>query len=213
MPKVPATLQVKSRDSHHRQNLSPRSTSDRRTPSFADAWSAKSSIPEAAVNFLCPLRVRIGVRHHKGSDLFEPRVMRQLLTWPLTSRRPDLAIVFVDADEDKNRRHNLLTALQGIPLPYVLGVPIQEFESWLIADHGAVARVFYPAPPPPPAIESLPRREAKDRLDQWITASTSGITGKQARLTLAQTCDLTELDLLSAFRLFRDDLRAALRRA
>jgi hypothetical protein len=170
----------------------------------------ETPIPEAAIKFLCPLRVR--VRHHKGSDLLEPRVVRQLLTWPAASRRPDFAIVFVDADEDRNRRSNLRAALQGLPLPHVLAVPVQEFESWLIADHAAVAQALSPAPNKPPAIEGLSRRQARNHLDQWIACSTSEVSARLVRLTLARTCDLAVLDRLSAFQLFRDDLRAALRK-
>jgi hypothetical protein len=169
----------------------------------------ESSIPEAAVKFLCPLRV-LG-RHHKGSDLLHRQVLRQLLTWPAAHRRPDLAIVFVDADGERNRRNTLLEALDRIPLPHVIAVPIQEFESWLIADHAAIGRLIFPVPDQPPSIEGLSVREAKTMLSRWSSSSNSNMSPAQLRLTLARTCDLPALDRLSAFQLFRDDLRARLK--
>jgi hypothetical protein len=100
--------------------------------------------------------------------------------------------------------------VDGISLPHVIAVPMQEFEAWLIADHRAVARILSPAPDQPPAVESLSPRGAKTFLDQWTSAATNDPDPAGVRLSLAQTCDLAVLDRLSAFQTFRDDLRAKL---
>lgn len=166
----------------------------------------ESSIPAEATLFLCPLRVR--GRHPKGSDLLDRASLRQLLTWPSPQRRPDVAIVLVDQDEVIERGSTLREFTAGIPLPHVITVAIQEFESWLIADHGAVAQAFSQKPTQPPAIESLRRREAKNLLDRWIAESAQ--EPRAARLTLARTADLAVLGRLSAFQTFEQELRAIL---
>jgi hypothetical protein len=167
----------------------------------------ETSVPEQAVTFLSPLRPR--GRHARGSDLHDRNSLRQLLTWPNKNRRPDLAVVLVDGDGRHDRRSTLREFVDGISTPHVVGVAIQEFEAWLIADHGAVVGALSPAPEQPSHVESLSPRQAKTLLGQWI--STAGDPdGAGVRLTLARTCNLTVLDRLSAFQSFRQDLRSAL---
>src|SRR5581483_11436552 len=112
-----------------------------------------AAVPLPAVLFQCPLRAR--GRHPKGSDLLDRRTLRQLLTWPAPHRRPDLAIVLVDQDGAPDRRMTLRQLTEGISLPHVIAVAIQEFDAWLIADHGAVAGTLATKPPNPPAVEGL----------------------------------------------------------
>ncbi len=57
-------------------------------------------IPAAAIQFLGPLRFRGAVA--RGSTLRTKQALRQLLTWPSASRRPDLAVVLVDAENENS---------------------------------------------------------------------------------------------------------------
>ena len=64
-----------------------------------------SKIPEQAVAFEGPLRHR--VRPFKGSDFLVRENLRQALMWVSPSRRPELAVVFVDSDGDSSRQATL----------------------------------------------------------------------------------------------------------
>ncbi|HET6148396.1 MAG TPA: hypothetical protein VFH68_12760 [Polyangia bacterium] len=139
-----------------------------------------------------------------------PPVLRQLLTFASSEKRPDLGVILVDSDGNDDRKTFVESALVGIPLPHVVAVPIQEFESWLIADHRAVVSILAPAPNQPSSIEKLDPHEAKSLLGRWISAASGSPAPREVRLTLAQTCDLGTLDRLSAFRVFRDELRSRL---
>jgi hypothetical protein len=147
------------------------------------------SIPPAAVLFEEPLRVRTLLA--QGSHLIHQPTLRRLLTWARPEMRPDLAIVLVDRDGDLDRKKRLdewLRDFSGV----VVGTPAEEFKSWLIADvraaRDACALQSFDAPEP---IESLPRGEAKRRLDASLAhdgANLSAVRGR--RVTIARLCDL-----------------------
>jgi hypothetical protein len=155
------------------------------------------SIAEPAVHFEEPLRKRNGVIA-KGSDLTDRTLLRQLLSWG--SKRPDLAIVLVDADEDKQRKQLLKQHVEGLPATIVIAVAIQEFEAWLVADHESSGQ------PTPPAVESMKRGEAKTLLTKWLKSSDDA---KAARRELAQKCDLERMEKRApSFAQFLSDLSA-----
>jgi hypothetical protein len=169
---------------------------------------ASSGIPEGAVIFLSPLRTR--GRQHKGSDLLKRQRLRELLTWPAATRRPDLAVVMVDSDGDRDRRSNLENSASDLSIPTVLAVPVKEFEAWLIADQAAVTKALDYAPDKPPHVETLDRRAAKDLLKRWVSEAKPSRDEASIRATLARTADLNLLAELPAFRTFQEDLRAKL---
>ena len=72
---------------------------------FARAIASKSRVPEAAVQFIEPLRTGRGAVA-KGSNLLHARTLRQLLSY-LPASRPDLIIVLVDADGVPSRKRDL----------------------------------------------------------------------------------------------------------
>ncbi|MBM4059699.1 MAG: DUF4276 family protein [Planctomycetes bacterium] len=173
------------------------------------------NLPEAAVQFLSPLR--LGPRPHRGSDLLVRKNLRRLLTIADPTRRPDVAIVLVDEDGHGDRRRRLLQDLADLELPHVIAVPVREFEAWLIADHAAVVAVLGNRDRPQDP-ESMQPREAKDQLRSWIDDRVpEGLdrprrteqTG-QLRADLARRVDLGILAALRAFAQFCEDLRAAL---
>ena len=96
-------------------------------------------VPMSEVRFDVPLRTR--GRRARGSDLLHGPTVRRLLTWATPMAKPDLAVVIVDADGEANRhvalRHILSSRREPQP-PAVIGVAVQEFEAWLIADEAAL---------------------------------------------------------------------------
>jgi len=170
--------------------------------------AARPQLPTEAIRFEEPLRH--GVRVARGSDLIHAPTVRRLLTWfpggPAV--RPDLAVVFVDRDGAQDRRAALIEAVRELPVSKVVGVAVEELESWLLGDPNALARVL-PSATPPPEIEGLPPRQAKLLLQQW----SAGVqpTPWQIRKSLAHLCDLATLQQrCPSFARFAADLSAAL---
>lgn len=174
------------------------------------------TIPTAAIRFVSPLRLQ--GRPHRGSDLLLTRNLRRLLTFASPPRRPDLAVVMVDEDEQPSRRKDLVASTQDLPLRSVVAVPVREFEAWLIGDHASV-RSLLGVTGSPPAPETMARREAKRLLTNWMEAAIATDSSQRAeprtvqqlRAQLAQQCDLTTLERLAALQQFREDLRHHLR--
>jgi hypothetical protein len=105
--------------------------------------------PESII-FEEPLRTPRGPRA-RGSMLLDEGTLRPLLTWP-QSTRPHLAVVLVDADGKQGRQQELESFVEGLSTQVAIGVAIQEFEAWLIADAEALKSVLHkplPSPRPP----------------------------------------------------------------
>lgn len=91
------------------------------------------------------------------------------------------------------------------PVPHVVGVAIQEFESWLIADPQAVAAATVAPFPQQPNPEGMNCRQAREILSN----ATGRDDAKAKRTQIAQTCDLQRLSrTCRAFEDFLSDLRA-----
>ncbi|HXJ21580.1 MAG TPA: hypothetical protein VMT03_15250 [Polyangia bacterium] len=119
-------------------------------------------------------------------------------------------MVFVDDDGTSGRKQLLESYIEeGISVRVVVAVPAPEFEGWLIADHGAVAKVLEPIPAQPPAIEALQPGQAKQFLAEWISQSRNAVPS-EVRSSLANLSSLSVLDGLGAFQAFRRDLLRAL---
>lgn len=171
---------------------------------------ARPRIPEGAIHFEMPLLNRL--RDPRGNDLVHPETIRRLLTWFPGGRaaRPDLAVILVDRDGLQERRTSLLEAVRDLPVTKVVGVAIEEFESWLVGDPGALSRVL-PRSISPPEIESLAPREAKDLLQRWTAGAHPNKNDVQVRKSLAAWCDLAMLQRrCPSFGRFLADLSAAL---
>lgn len=128
---------------------------------FARAIALKSQIPREAVQYREPLRTRGKVA--KGSNLLHGRTLRQLLTY-LPVDRPDLAIVLVDADGELSRKRALEEILHDVPGTRLIVVAVHEFETWLVSDGAALARVLSAdplrAPQHPEKLEPARRESA-----------------------------------------------------
>lgn len=167
----------------------------------------KRRIPVAAVRFVAPLRTKDGTIA-KGSQLLDRRTLRRLLTFPIADLRPELGVVLVDADGKQGREALLRTHLEGLELapPVVIGVAVQEFEAWLVADSQAVRHVLNAADAPP-SPESLEPREAKTLLAQWVGQAQPPRPGSELRCTLARSAKLEKIvETCPAFRSFVEQL-------
>jgi hypothetical protein len=129
--------------------------------------------------------------------------------------RPDVAIVIVDCDADRQRKQTLLEHIQGLTSTTVVGVAIQEFESWLVADVSAGrdacdTQGFVLDEPP----ESLAPSDAKTRLETCLAMNGANLaTIRQRRCSIAERCDLTKLEQrCPSFVDFATDLITALPR-
>ncbi len=161
------------------------------------------SIQEVTISFESPLRTRRG-RIARGSELHDEQTLRQLLTW--LRKRPDLAVVLVDADGDNARRATITGWVAGLPVDLAVGVAAQEFEAWLIADVGAVSRALNASVPQPPDPEAMKPREAKKWLNDRI--SEVGADSRAVRMQIANELDLDRLkSACRSFELFLGELR------
>lgn len=147
-------------------------------------------IPHAAVQFLSPKRLRNG-RPARGSDLLDRVTLRQLLAFPSEPRRPTLAVVLVDQDGKVGRGAEIERHVDGLMVSRVVGVAVEEFEAWLIADDVRVGDVSGVASGTSPAPESLPPRAAKKHLDRALEQA--GLDRLDARRRIAEACDLARL--------------------
>ncbi len=135
-----------------------------------------------------PLMVR--GRIARGSDLLSRSTLRQLLTWLRPGTRPDLAGVLIDADGETTRRQTVSDHVQDLPVAKAIGMAVQEFEAWLIADHQAVGAVLGASPPTPKAPASMAPGEAKGLLKSWRAQFASDRQERDVRSALATECDL-----------------------
>jgi hypothetical protein len=165
-------------------------------------------LAQEAVRFDAPNRTG-GGRLARGSDLLHEQRLRQLLRWIRPERQqPDLAIVLIDADGDHQRGTRLRAALSSIDVVAVIGLAIEEFEAWLLADFmtvqrvlGAVAMSDFPTTP-----ERLKPGEAKGRLNVYLGEHTAD--SLKLRREIAAQCSLDELrNKCRAFQQFVSDLR------
>ena len=137
--------------------------------------------------------------------LLDKATLRRLLSWPPGPRRPELAVVLLDADGDKQRGSGIEQAVDDLPLRRVIGLAVQEFEAWLISDEKAVAGAIGAPFPTQKAPENMKPREAKTLLLDWI--GRAGADERKARLTIAATADLGAIaSRCPAFQDFRSKL-------
>ncbi len=161
-------------------------------------------MPEGAVRFQRPLRTGRGLVP-RGSQLLDKATLRRLLSWPPGPRRPELAVVLLDADGDRQRGAAIEQAVGDLPVRRVIGLAVQEFEAWLISDEKAVSQAIGSPFPTQKAPERMKPREAKALLFDWI--GRTGADDRTARLTIAAAADLGAIgSRCPAFRDFRSKL-------
>lgn len=149
------------------------------------AWRSRQ--PEASIRFVMPLLDR--GRQATGSALLPGPTLHRLLAWPPGPRRPELNVVLVDEDQERDRQHRLDDVALAALVPTVCAVARVEFESWLITDHEAVRSACGPGVGRPlTRIEQQRRRVAKDCLQGWTSGSADG--GREIRRTIARILDL-----------------------
>lgn len=171
-----------------------------------------SAIPEHAVQFKEPLRHRGMIA--TGSHLTNPVTLSRLLVWPEPSLRPELAVVFVDQDAQKQRRTQLEAAVTKLrpTVKRVIAVAVQEFEAWLIADIAAVQSVLRISIDEAASPEKMDPREAKQLLAEWIAQSPRAHEDPLViRSDIAKNCELGQVaSRCSSFQRLLDGLEEAL---
>lgn len=154
------------------------------------------------VEFEAPLRV--AGRAARGSDLRDRTSLRRLLTWPRPDLRPDLSVVLVDADGDRQCSTTIQNHVADLPFPPIVGVAVQEFEAWLIADHANAASTLGRALNAPPAPEGLERGYAKRHLQSWVDPKEE----REQRKALVRAMDLERVErTCRSFASFSRDLQ------
>ncbi len=171
------------------------------------AIAARTLVPEAAVHFEAPLRTHRGTVP-QGSDLLVRKTLRRLLTWPSTRSLPDLAVVLVDRDGDEGRAALLRNHVGDLVLPRrVIGVAIEEFEAWLIADAATIEQITALPVSAVASPEHMVRGAAKSQLAKW----SAGSSAPQVHREVASRCDLNVVCRhCRAFESFSSDLQQAL---
>jgi len=171
-----------------------------------------SQAPEAAVQFMAPLLA--GGRLPKGSDLLRCKTLRQLTRGPWPEPRPDVVVILVDADGSARRAIDLRECLDREPAsaqPVAVGVAIQEFEAWLLADTRAAGDALREEIPTND-LEHLAPRVAKDSWSSLVVRRFPAIAERRAAAgTVARTCDLRVVAArCPAFGVFRAQVAAAI---
>lgn len=177
----------------------------------ARAVAATWSVPEAAVQFEAPLRTGRGTVA-RGAELLDRGTLRRILLWARPTQRPDLAVVLIDADGTNDRPARLAEFTSDLPGRRVVGVAVQEFEAWLLAD-GVAARAVLDHPVAVQHPERLEPGAAKARLNEGCDASEHADRKEHRRAVRQKLCEHMDLDAVAracpSFRAFLDDLRAA----
>jgi hypothetical protein len=166
--------------------------------------------PPEAITFTAPLRTSRG-RYARGSDLLVPAILRRLVAFPPTPRRPDLAIVLIDEDGDRSRRE-LAKCMEAGTVPAALGVPAPEFEAWLLCDQRCLCEQLNAAVDLPPDPDSMMPGQAKALLQRAVApGEAEGRWGDAAR-RIAENLDLELALRVRSFERFVKDLRSCLRK-
>jgi hypothetical protein len=172
--------------------------------------SQERRIPEDAVHFVAPLRSPRG-KTVCGSMLHSGKILRKCLVWPFADRRPDLAVVIVDQDDETRRKRDLDAATANLAVTRVIAVAVKEFEAWLLADPDALRDAVGPIESLPAAPEGLPCRAAKKLLAELEARWVSGHNGRDElafRRTIAAACSLAAVaNRCPSFSAFLDEVR------
>lgn len=166
---------------------------------------------EREIQLELPLRYK--GREPAGADLLNRAVLRQLLTWPEPRLQPDVVIVLVDQDGDALRRDTLRHIVESLRLQFraIIGVAVEEFEAWLIADHAAVMRIADKNEQQGRAPESLAPGESKRRLQQLLSTSPRDARVYDLRCEVARAVDLAlVLEQCRSFKRFFDEIKQAM---
>lgn len=166
---------------------------------------------DVKVRFVAPLRIPVGARLARGSDLLDRTKLRRLVAPFRPGRDPDLAIVLVDSDGDLQRR-TLLVRNMAMPadahrLRSVVGAAHQAFEAWLLGDHTALKHIAAAAGSLPSTPDELTAAEAKLELAKILRfapqrADASSKPEVELRRELARIVDLQQLRRQRSFEEF-----------
>lgn len=169
-------------------------------------------VPAQAIAFDQGLRTA-SARVPRGSDLHRERTLRRLLEWPLAETRPDVALVFLDEDDEKTRHARLTASIADLRVgrpPTVVAVSRKEFEAWLVTDHACLVRELGRTIDDRGNPEDWEPGRAKAWLAELLEEGFDAAPARfEARRTICRNCDLEELRRRSkSYRRFQEELVA-----
>lgn len=140
--------------------------------------------------------------------------LRKLLAWPDSKRAPRLCALIVDEDGQRQRLKDLRSYVEGIPPPLTaIAVAVSEFESWLLADHQALASLTSQRIDSGWDVETLEPRRAKEHLRALTEQLRADSTVAAAHRLIAEQLRPEQLrSVCPSFQRFLDELRACLER-
>lgn len=140
--------------------------------------------------------LRLAGSRARGGQLLSRGNLRKLLSWADPRRAPDLSVLLVDEDGDESRLERLTNFVKGLAPPFaVIAVAVREFESWLLADHRALARLTGRRIDHATEVESLAPGAAKEHLRELTDGLRDQHGVARAHRVIAEAL---ELDVLVA---------------
>lgn len=149
-------------------------------------------------------------RIHGSGDRFA----RKVLMWVREAERRgfDALVLVVDRDGDPERQKQFAVAQDDtrLSLPRALGIAVETFDAWALADEVALSSVLSQSIQRQPDPESL--RDAKTTCDDLIAKSDCGLGRSEVYARVASVVDLSVLAVRcpKGFGVFADRLQRLL---
>ncbi len=135
------------------------------------------------------------VRAFRGKgDGFYKRALRWLIE--AENRGHDALIFLIDRDGHKNRSQQMDKAqdnIEGTMLPRAMGVAVEAFDAWILADPRALSKVLGCNVQQQPDPETIKAQTAKARCVELLGESQSGLRPREMYAEVLQTADLETL--------------------
>ena len=128
--------------------------------------------------------------HGKGSGLF-----KKLIHILQQAQRQgfDALCLLIDQDEQKSRRNdiNLAQQYQQVTIPRALGLAVQTFDAWFLADHQVLGEVLGQRIPLQPCPEQL--RNPKAEIQAFLQRTNVSESQRRLYHRIAERLDLSKL--------------------
>lgn len=129
----------------------------------------------------------------RGGDISNVKYIRQFLTNIMAKSNTHMVIIVFDADGNPGLKREIEDKIADIPTPHVIGMAIQEFEAWLIADQKTIVDRLKSNLNQSTDPEKMKRGEAKKLYNKWLNDSDDPediTTSSEIRIHIARNCNL-----------------------